>query len=322
MLFRIVRINGDGTIRIVTDEPIGTSMFNKQYDSEEYAGYTYKTRIGYEIGNKDEEKERIVTADTIYYFADEVKINRVGGNYTLINPVSHTISECYENKSLCEGKYTHFESNITPSNHGFYMYKVTKIESDTSIKYQAYQFHGKTILDPNSKSTDSTIKQYLDAWYTTNIAKYDSLFANTRYCNDTTSIFSGLGYLNYGAENRIRNKFHPTYICPETDKTYGGEYILKVGLLSGDEAAFAGGLYFCAETDFYLSGTSEIKILMSPVDYIRSINYTFGINEKGRLYAIAMGSYNDVVPVLNLRKDITFTKGVGTKEDPYTIIVE
>ena len=61
---------------------------------------------------------------------------------------------------------------------------------------------------------------------------------------------------------------------------------------------------------------------MSPVDYIRSINYTFGINEKGRLYAIAMGSYNDVVPVLNLRKDITFTKGVGTKEDPYTIIVE
>ena len=41
MLFRIVRINGDGTIRLITDGSVGTSKFNETYNNEKYAGYTY-----------------------------------------------------------------------------------------------------------------------------------------------------------------------------------------------------------------------------------------------------------------------------------------
>ncbi len=40
-LWRIVRINGDGTIRLILDGDIGTSAFNTNYNERKYVGYTY-----------------------------------------------------------------------------------------------------------------------------------------------------------------------------------------------------------------------------------------------------------------------------------------
>ncbi len=41
ILWRIVRINGDGTIRLITDNPIGGIAFNENYSDYQYVGYTY-----------------------------------------------------------------------------------------------------------------------------------------------------------------------------------------------------------------------------------------------------------------------------------------
>ncbi len=41
MLWRIVRINGDGTIRLIADGSIGDSAYNENFDDEKYVGYTY-----------------------------------------------------------------------------------------------------------------------------------------------------------------------------------------------------------------------------------------------------------------------------------------
>ncbi len=42
IMWRIVRINGDGTIRLVTDNPVGGSAFNETYNGYQYVGYTYE----------------------------------------------------------------------------------------------------------------------------------------------------------------------------------------------------------------------------------------------------------------------------------------
>ncbi len=44
-LWRIVRINGDGTIRLIKDTPMDWGSFNYNRDSDIYAGYTYNNRI-------------------------------------------------------------------------------------------------------------------------------------------------------------------------------------------------------------------------------------------------------------------------------------
>ena len=41
ILWRIVRVNGDGSIRIITDEKMGESLFNTTYQGHQYVGYTY-----------------------------------------------------------------------------------------------------------------------------------------------------------------------------------------------------------------------------------------------------------------------------------------
>ena len=41
LIWRIVRINGDGSIRLVLDSNIGTSVFNTADNERKYAGYTY-----------------------------------------------------------------------------------------------------------------------------------------------------------------------------------------------------------------------------------------------------------------------------------------
>ncbi len=40
-LWRIVRINGDGSIRIITEDSVGNSAFNTTYNNHKYVGYTY-----------------------------------------------------------------------------------------------------------------------------------------------------------------------------------------------------------------------------------------------------------------------------------------
>ena len=41
LLWRIVRINGDGTTRLITEDSVGNSVFNTTYNDHKYVGYTY-----------------------------------------------------------------------------------------------------------------------------------------------------------------------------------------------------------------------------------------------------------------------------------------
>ncbi len=218
MLFRIVRINGDGTIRIVADGAIGYSEFNETSNSEKYVGYTY--------------------------------------------------------------------NNSKPN-----------------------------IQDGDS----STIKEYLDNWYETNMIPYDKVLASTRYCNDTSVSNTNENFIYYGAYNRIRTINTPTFMCPNTNKTYGGEYDLKIGLLSADETVFAGGNYQILNQKYYLYGIVSYRWLMSPYFSNDSSAHEFGTYINGCI------DYNNnyysegVVPVLNLRADTLFTQGNGEKSTPYVI---
>ena len=132
-LWRIIRINGDGTIRLIANSTLDKIAFNSSADSEEYVGYTYKTRTGYEMGERaSSEGTKSISSSTGYYYADEFTFDSTNGGYTLVNPVLHTGEECNNNKSLCERKYTQFSSSTSKKDA---LYQVTTVESATSIKY-------------------------------------------------------------------------------------------------------------------------------------------------------------------------------------------
>ncbi len=218
MLWRIVRINGDGTIRLIADGSIGDSAFNENYIGEKSVGYTY--------GNS--------------------------------------------------------EANV-------------------------------------QDGENSTIKTYLEAWYERNMMPYDEYIAESKFCNDTSTITDEDGYIEYGAYDRFYNNDPPTpsFKCPNTTKNYGGLYTdLKVGLITADEVVFAGGFPEDSNDSYYLYGKSDFFQTITPSSgpYVWTI-FLGRLGTQDRTLDEEMSAR----PVINLRSDLLYTEGNGSYENPYVV---
>ena len=184
--WRIIRINGDGTIRMIydgtsahpngessTDRQVSTTVFNSSFNDNAYVGYMYGT------------------------------------------PSSSTYEE------------THVNTN------------------------------------------NSTIKTANDNWYKTNIVdkNYSQYVADAIYCNDR-SLSSGTGIgtttTYYMAYNRLSTNKTPSLKCTQNNDKFtissslgNGNLTYPVGLITADEAAYAGGKSGTSNSLYYLySGQS------------------------------------------------------------------
>ena len=162
-------------------------------------------------------------------------------------------------------------------------------------------------------TTSSTIKSMLDTWYQNNLQSYDSkIVSNPGFCNDR-SYRSSSGLLNFGSYDRIR-VYQPSLKCSNESDLY----LVKIGLITAEEAMF-GGASLTENIDYYLySGSSYWSI--SPYNFV-------GLgNSIATVYAIHStlqggGSLNNqygVRPVINLSADVSFS-GSGTMSDPYVV---
>ncbi len=127
----------------------------------------------------------------------------------------------------------------------------------------------------------STIKPVVDTWYDNNIStENNSKVIVSKYCNDLSyeEDSSGDGY-NFGNKSRLINiaTAAPIFSCPYTNDLYN----LSVGLLTADEVAFAGGIWYQSNgtsnnTSFYLyKSDGGIVATMSPSFFNINNNVVF-----------------------------------------------
>jgi len=169
------------------------------------------------------------------------------------------------------------------------------------------------------------MKEYLEDWYSSNMSSYDKFIANTRYCNDTmvssNKPNSQYRSIEYTSLDRIGN---PSFMCENTMQTYGGEYDLKIGLLTADEANFAGMINGPSSSNIFLGQNyiDSYMITMTP-GYIGTSNYDqymWGYGDGSHDYTFGSNTpTNEIKPVINLKADILYTEGNGQKDTPYII---
>ena len=256
--WRIIRYNGDGTVRVIydgtsahangessADRQIGTTKFNyywkKDNVKESTNSYVYydNAGVGYMYGNRDgiiepstqystQDAVRSYTNTDIYYIAKEYTYNASTDRFTLKDPIAVLGSEM---TSDYVGYYTF---NRTSSSYSYQdVYKITSVTADSSkvivrYKYVTYGTTSKEKAQTNTNSSD--IKSYLDTWYENNIkgTTNEQYIADNIFCNDRSfaSNNSGTGagtsttyYRWYNfAGNSNNNKMMLT--CPQKNDAF------------------------------------------------------------------------------------------------------
>ena len=229
-------------------------------------------------------------------------------------------------KSIVYDGFVDFEFNSSALDAKYVGYTYDNASACTKSSPCISSFNSSSSTFSNNKTvTNSSIKSTLENWYKEKLASYDSKIALSSFCNDTSYTLDG-SYYYYGAQTRTGG-FSPSLKCPDTSQTYGGNYKLKIGLLTTDESNFAGlGLSTSSSnaaqsTNYiYSSIPSTGWYSMSPKYWRYKKSYVF-LNRDGSYNGIdyATNYERGVFPVINLNSNVDITGGDGTSSNPYTI---
>ena len=179
--------------------------------------------------------------------------------------------------------------------------------------------------------TSSIIKGVLDNWYseTSNLVAYaDYIDGNAGFCGDrrvTSGTGIGTTETTYQSDTRIHRN-SPSLTCEPldiytTEESDTGNKALTYpfGLISADEAAFAGLTWNSSDTANYLI-TEQVYWTMSPSAVGSSSGAVFSIMGDGSIYYdYGVASVNGVRPVINLRANVEIT-GSGTTSAPFRVV--
>ena len=273
--WRIVRINGDGTVRVIydgtsahkngegsNDRHIGESVFNSSENDNAYVGYMYGNRDAIVEATEYYTSTNFTNTNT-YYIAKEYTYDATTDRFTLKDPIAVLGSAM---TSDYVGYYTFGSTSATSSNS--YVYKifgVTAGDSSASVKYGYVRYGTSSKEVAQTNTNDSTIKTYLDNWYKTNISgtENEQYLADNIFCNDRSFSSSNSG-TGAGVSKTYYNWYNwhvskSNLKCPQqndaftvSDTTNGnGALTYPIGLITTDEVVLAGG-WSSSNSGYYL----------------------------------------------------------------------
>ena len=353
--WRIVRINGDGTVRVIydgtsahangessEDRQIGTSAFNNNYMDNAYVGYMYGNRDGI-IESSTWYYTSSYTNTNTYYIAKEYTYNASTDRFTLKDPIAVLGS------AMTSDYVGYYTFNRTSSSSSYqYVYKITSVttgSSEATVDYK-YVTYGTTSKEKAQTNTnDSTIKAYLDNWYKTNIVgtTNEQYLADNVFCNDrsiSTGTPSGYSNLGYGTErtayrwynspwesesySKYNNKMMLT--CPQQNDAFtvsdtskgNGALTYPIGLLSTDEIVLAGG-WSASNSGYYLY-SGQWWWASSPGYFLgvyASVRFVYSDGNADNVDFVDNDVFG-VRPVFNLKAEV-LKYGDGTASNPYRL---
>ena len=206
--------------------------------------------------------------------------------------------------------------------------------------YAGYMYGTSGSLANNRNNTkDSTIKKVVDNWYKDNLNDYTKyLSLNAVYCSDREVVNGTYGVsgveFDFAAYTRRKN-YTPSYKCANIKDAFSvnnSEAKLRypIGLMTSDEAAFAGSLTHNASNTYL--GYNSLKTnstgtntwwLMTPA-YAKTNGVRGHIiiptTSVSKLDTDLVNLTYAVRPVISLKADVVYKSGDGSAASPYEIL--
>ena len=293
---------------------IGTSPFNGLYDLPVYIGFMYNKVYSLKDGVKENN-----------YYANDVTYNTENNLYTLVGTVLASAPNttyhymCDNSDATTCSKVRYY---ITLDNN---VYKYITLENGETIEdalYNMINYKSNQTNDANLNVYNSSIKAYLESWYSQNLNNYlANIDTATTYCNERT--VTNLGGLDkneeFGSSLVFINKSttRANLSCPNTlDKfsVENGQAKLNypIGLITEPERNIMDGAagdgveskyYWGSSPHYFGYGNANVRI----------------VNSVGDAYNYSVGAGHGARPVITLSPTSSFSEGNGTYESPYVV---
>ena len=169
--------------------------------------------------------------------------------------------------------------------------------------------------------TNSQVKTTLESWYQTNIGSKSDLASSVAsgnyYCEQAKVKWSD-SWTSGNATMTTYNKYTPDFKC-SSDGNGKGIVNASVGLLSYDEAVYAGGYYGEDNMDYYLYNSVIAWLTMSPAGFASGYSNVWRVHISGGIFNLNTNGAIRLRPVLNLTAGTQISDGDGTKENPFVV---
>lgn len=257
-----------------------------------------------------------------YFFATILKNNEVKKE-SITKP---SVEIATSNEGLIEdvddyGLTYYFRGNVNNNYVKFAneLWRIIRINGDGSVRLilneplnELSSFSSKVEDSEKYDKIDITTK--LNNYYEATLKNNEAYIANTKFCKETEG-FTNNSSKTYNAYTRLVTNNIPSFNC------LGETYRSRIGLMTTDEAAFAGGNFKDNNKEYYLYNEDiEDTWWLSNLAKTKDNSfYPFSITKDGKISdSTTATSYKNVRPVINIIKK-AIVKGSGTIEDPYII---
>ena len=352
--YRIIRVNGDGTLRIIYDgttphengeassnRQVGTSSFNPYYSDNGYVGYMYGDMSQNVITEGENTWQYTgLSATAKYYFGTSYSYDKSKNAFTVTGDmVAATLTE-YGQQYNDKKYYTCFSTSKTGTCQR--LIHVQSYRNATQMNVKSVENSSTSYNQAHQNLNNSTMKTYLENWYNNNLSSVDDKISKTTYfCNNRQISSKGDGtYKNTGygitptmyGYTRIYdwngNATGPILNCPQANDKFtvstatgNGKQTKPIGLITADEVNMAGGKNGFRNMLYYLyTGTDYWTMSPSYFNSYWSDAIEFYVTSSGELspWNVVTGGYG-VRPVLNLNTENLKFTGTGTMQDPFVI---
>ena len=279
---------------------------------------------------------KVTRREAINIFGKSYEVIEKEPTLTTSNNNTNDESGLYKSTLTNTGEPTYyFRGNVENNYVSFagYTWRIVRINEDGTIRIIMQDgINNNTTYVYNTNYSNYTYMYYsnseakstVENWYNTNIGNndYSSYIASGSYFCEEAKVKYTSSYTSGNVNTPIYSDYIPSFKC-KTDANGKGIVNANIGLLTYDEALYAGGYPYKDGNNLYYLYNGNNFWMMSPCGVINNSNknvYTWVI-ASGSIHASIINNKTVAIimrPIVNLNSTITAT-GSGTSTDPFVI---